>query len=105
MGSGIALALAARRVVLSCWARRAFRQRVGFELRVPQQCLQFIGGPGHHVTSHPVRDLHLDRGDTGLQMRDAFRCEIPLKLRRPRAQVVAVAGGEFEARRGWSAGV
>jgi hypothetical protein len=95
-GSGIALALAARRVVLSCRARRAFRQRVGFELGVPQQYLQFIGSQGHHVTGGPVRDLHLDRGDTGLQMRDAFRCKIPLKLRRPRVQVVAVAGWEFE---------
>ena len=29
-------------------------------------------------------------------MRDALRCEIALKVRRPRVQVVTVAGREFE---------
>jgi hypothetical protein len=96
VGSGIALALTVRRVVLRYRAGRAFRQRVGFELCVPQQCLELIGSQGHHVTGRPVRDPHLDRSDTGLQVRDALRCEVSFKLSRPRVQVVAVAGRELE---------
>jgi hypothetical protein len=96
VGLGIALALAARRVVRGRWAGRALGQRVGFELRAPQQRRELIWRQGHHVPRRPVRDLHLDRGDAGLQMRDAFRGEIALQLRRPRVQVVPVAGRELE---------
>jgi hypothetical protein len=95
-GFRIALPLAGGRVVRGRRAGRALSQRFDLKPRAPQQRPKLVGGEADQIARLTVGDLHLDRGDARLEVRDAVGGQVTLEVGRPRVEVIAVAARQLE---------